>query len=79
MKRAIAMAWWLFGFGPPPEPKPEITPKEAYEAGFANGHACGMLKGRNDAVDELEAIVAARKNALFDADDVALVKQRTLH
>jgi hypothetical protein len=38
-----------------------------------------MLKGRSDAVDELEAIVSARKNALFDADDVALLKQRTLH
>ena len=76
MKLLAVLRWWFFG--PPAEP-PQVSRQEAYEAGFANGHALGMLKGRSDACDELEAIVAARKTALFDADDVALVKQRTLH
>lgn len=77
MKRLLTfLRWWFFG---PPADKPGITPTEAYEAGFANGLALGEFRGRNAACDELEAIVASRHNGKADADDVALLKQRTLH
>lgn len=60
-------------------PVKEITPTEAYAAGFANGSACGELRGRNAAITELEVILASKAKTEFEAEDVATVKYRTIH
>lgn len=69
--------FWFFGCVE--EPAKEITPTEAYQAGFANGAACGELRGRNAAITELELILAAKGKGEFEVEDVAKLRHRTFH
>lgn len=79
MKKLKAFWHWLQN-PEPPQPDPEQL-QASYLLGQQNGFWSGVLKGRKDILDELEADLAARGRGAneLEAADVARIKARVLH